>query len=200
MGAAKQIAAPALRPNQRRPGFTKRKAPVRWRIVAYTRSHALRGNALSRSERRHSRQSTFAEPQGVSSFAPRKNALSRSERRHSRQSTLSSFAEPRGVSSFAPRKNALSRSERRHSRQSTLSSFAEPQGVSSFALRGNARLDALRPGCGVICCQGPGCAWTGRRASRRAFPRRAWERVPPSPPAFFSSLYKGRGEKFEVRP
>ena len=39
----------------------------------------------------------------------------------------------------------------------------------SHALRGNARRDALRPGtrCAVT---------TGRRASRRAFPRRAWER------------------------
>ena len=33
----------------------------------------------------------------------------------------------------------------------------------------------------------------GRRASRRAFPRRAWERVRPSRPCFFSGLPRGRG-------
>ena len=78
-------------------------------VTVTVSSFAPRKNALSRSERRHSRQAT------VSSLAPRKNALSRSERRHSRQAT---------VSSLAPRKNALSRSERRHSRQATVSSLA----------------------------------------------------------------------------
>ena len=39
----------------------------------------------------------------------------------------------------------------------------------SHALRGNARLDALRPGSGMLRCRRLGCPWTGRRASRPAF-------------------------------
>ena len=93
------------------------------------------------------------------------------------------------------RRLSRQRRGRREGKRAPLAPSPLPQGrplknygrkgrTRSHALRGNARLDALRPGSGMTRCHPPCSPWTGRRASRRAFPRRAWERVRPSPRLF----------------